>query len=115
RLAAVIGRLLLALLSAQLLLWSLQAVLLVPSVLPAPIAALVESADTLKLRKRFVEYLPTSPYAKLKADTVVRVPGIYGPTGDFVYEWRTDVRGFKNPPAIATLEQVPIVALGDSF
>ena len=115
RSAALAGRLQLSLLSAQLLLWMLQALLLAPTILPPALAALIDTGDTLKLRRRFVEYLPTMPYAKLKADTVVRVPGIYGPADDFVYEWRTDRRGFKNPPAIAALEQVGIVALGDSF
>jgi lysophospholipase L1-like esterase len=113
--AALVGQLQLSLLSVNLLLWMLQALLLKPAALPAPIAALIDSGDTQKLRRRFVEYLPTMPYAKLKADTVVRVPGIYGPADDFVYEWLTDRRGFKNAPAIAALERVPLVALGDSF
>lgn len=113
--ALLVEKLQLSLLSAQLLLWMLQALLLAPDVLPAPLAALIDTGDTLKLRRRFVEYLTTSPYAKLKADTVVRVPGIYGPADDFVYEWRTDRRGFKNPPALAAREQVEVVALGDSF
>jgi hypothetical protein len=115
RLAALVGPLQLSLLSAQLLLWMMQGLLLVPGVLPASIASLIESGDTLELRRRFVEYLEASPYAKLKPNTVVRVPGIYGPADDFVYEWQTDRRGFKNLPAIAALERVPIVALGDSF
>jgi len=91
----------------------------VPEVFPLQLQNLIareikgESIDDL--RGRVVEYLPYSPYAKPKPNVVIRVPGNYGPESDFVYEWQTDFRGFKNGPDTASLERIPIVAVGDSY
>ena len=86
-----------------------------PGVFPVTIRNLKDTASIEELRQQVVEYLPYSPYAKLKPNVSVKVPGYYGPDTDFVYEWKTDSRGFKNMANVAQLDQVHIVAVGDSF
>lgn len=91
------------------------AYLLAPGLFPLAFRHLMQDAPVAQQRVRVVDYLPFSPYAKPKPDVVIKIPGYYGPPDEFVYEWRTDRRGFKNSPAIAARETVPIVAVGDSF
>ena len=66
-------------------------------------------------RARVVDYLPYSPYAKPRPNVDIRIPAYHGPPDGFVYEWRTDRRGYKNMPEIAARDQLPIVAVGESF
>jgi len=57
-----------------------------PGVFPVTIRNLKDTASIEELRQQVVEYLPYSPYAKLKPNVSVKVPGYYGPDTDFVYE-----------------------------
>ena len=45
----------------------------------------------------------------------IRIPAYHGPPDGFVYEWRTDRRGYESTPEIAARDQLPIVAVGESF
>jgi hypothetical protein len=89
--------------------------LAIPNLFPLHIRNLLGVQSLAEARRNLVEVLPHSPYAKLRPDIIVRVPGDYGPNTDFVYEWTTDAKGFKNAQEMALLKQVPIVAVGDSF
>jgi hypothetical protein len=86
-----------------------------PGVFPSIVRSEIEGAPMAAERTRVVDYLPHSPYAKPKPDVVIRIPGYYGPPDTFVYEWRTDRRGYKNAPELAARDQMPIVAVGESF
>lgn len=88
---------------------------LTPSIFPSWVRDRVQTGDIDATRHAVVEYLDTSPFVKFRADTVVRSQGFRGNDEEFAYEWRTDRRGFKNAPEIATRDQVDVVALGDSF
>ncbi len=86
-----------------------------PGLFPVHLRNMVEGAAIQDLRTAMVDYLPESPYAKPKADTRIQVPGYYGPTNTFAYEWQTDQLGFKNLPELAGCAHLPVVAVGDSF
>ena len=66
------------------------------------------------VRKAVVEKLPHSPFGKPHANVDVLIPGYYGPKETFVYDWRSDRRGFKNLPDIAARDQLDVIALGDN-
>jgi hypothetical protein len=86
-----------------------------PGWFPPNLRNLVTTSAEEAEKTRVVEYLPFNPYAKPRANVTIHAPGDYGPADSFTYEWTTDQRGFKNPPEIGALAQVPIVAIGDSF
>jgi hypothetical protein len=89
---------------------------LVPGIFPDNLRVLVETgAASASLRPQLVDILPYSPYAKPRANVTIHVPGYYGPKDTFVYEWRTDKRGFKNGPSVAERDTVDVVAVGSSF
>jgi hypothetical protein len=89
---------------------------LFPEAFPDNVRALIDTDDAAQTaRKAIVQRLPYSPFAKPYPNIDVFIPGYYGPTDTFVYQWRSDRRGFKNLPEIAALDQVDITALGDSF
>jgi lysophospholipase L1-like esterase len=89
---------------------------LFPTLFPDNLRALVETGiSSQQARKAVVELLPHSPFAKPHANVDVFIPGYYGPKDSFVYEWRSDRRGFKNLPGVAAYDKVKAVALGDSF
>lgn len=116
RTARLLGDLQLALFAMLALLLALEGVWrLSPAVFPAWVRDRVQEHDVDAVRKAVVEYLDASPFVKFRPDTVVRSQGFRGTEEEFTYEWRTDRRGFKNPPEIAALDQVDLVALGDSF
>lgn len=116
RVARVLGDLQFALLAVLALLLALEGVWrLAPSAFPAWIRDRVQEEDIDAVRKTVVEYLDESPFVKFRPDTVVRSQGFRGTDLEFVYEWRTDRRGFKNPAVVAARDQIDIVALGDSF
>ena len=87
---------------------------IVPGLFPDNLRMIVEGGPEIS-RQAMVERHPVSPFATLRPETRIRVPGYYGPESDFEYEWTTDKRGFKNDPAIAARRQFDVVALGDSF
>ncbi len=87
-----------------------------PGLFPDNVRRLVAAGeDSASVRPRVVELLPHSPFAKPRANTLIHIPGYYGPKEYFVYEWTTDRRGFKNTPEVAARESVEVLALGDSF
>lgn len=88
---------------------------LAPGLFPLALRNLMQDMPVAEQRVRVVEYLPYSPYAKPKPNVVVKIPAYHGSPNDFVYEWRTDSRGFKNLPELAARPTIPIVAIGDSF
>lgn len=114
--ARLLGDLQLGLFAMLVLLLALEgAWRLAPSAFPTWVRDRVQEHDVDAIRKEVVEYLDASPFVKFKPDTVVRSQGFRGTDEEFAYEWRTDRRGFKNPPKIAALDHVDAVALGDSF
>jgi hypothetical protein len=117
RLASIAVNLGLVVLSAVLGLALLEfAFRVYPEAFPDNLRALIETDDASRhTRKAVVEKLPHSPFAKPYANVDVFIPGYYGPKDTFVYEWRSDRRGFKNLPETAARDQVDIVAVGDSF
>ena len=86
-----------------------------PSIYPRYIANFVESSVTKEMKSKAVEYLDQSPFAKPKANVLIRVPGEYGNEYDFEYEWVTDNRGYKNNLKLSKRNQFDVIALGDSF
>lgn len=87
-----------------------------PQLFPENMQHLVElGVTTNEERKNSVELLPHNPYAKPKANTRIHIPGYYGPRENFVYEWTSDKRGFKNSTSIAERAQIDTIILGDSF
>lgn len=116
RLARLLGDVQVALLAILTLLLVLEGVWrLSPSVFPDWVRDRVQERDVDSVRRAVVEYQDESPFVKFRADTLVRSQGYRGTDEEFTYEWRTDRRGFKNPPEVAALDQVDVVALGDSF
>jgi hypothetical protein len=88
---------------------------LYPEAFPDNLRALIETDDaTRHARKAVVERLPHSPFAKPYSNVDVFIPGYFGPKDNFVYEWHSDHRGFKNLPEIARREQIDVIALGDN-
>jgi hypothetical protein len=85
-----------------------------PGLFPDNLRMIVEGEPEIP-RQAMVLRHTASPYATLRPDTRIRVPGYYGPETAFEYEWTTDKRGFKNDPAVAARENFDVVALGDSF
>jgi hypothetical protein len=86
-----------------------------PGVLPLSIRNYL-ATDATNPAKKVVEYLQESPYAKFKPGVVVRSQGYRGSEKQFVYEWKTDRLGFKNPDNVLDREKdIQIVVLGDSF
>lgn len=94
---------------------SLETLRFVPQAIPQRVRDYLMAEGLPKIRTEVVEYLDRSPYAKFRANVTVRTLGYRGTPEQFVYEWKTDRFGFKNPDAIAALKQVELVALGDSF
>ncbi len=87
-----------------------------PEAFPDNLRAMIETDDASRhTRKAVVQRLPHSPFAKPQPNVDVFIPGYYGPRENFVYEWRSDRRGFKNLPEIAAHDRVDVVAVGDSF
>jgi hypothetical protein len=85
-----------------------------PNVLPLSLRNYLIT-DGTKIVK-VVEYLNESPYAKFKPGVVVRSQGYRGSDKQFVYEWKTDRLGFKNPDNILDgKEPIQVVVIGDSF
>ena len=68
-----------------------------PSIYPRYIANFVESSVTKEMKSKAVEYLDQSPFAKPKANVLIRVPGEYGNEYDFEYESKvaTDTKFIK--------------------
>ena len=64
-------------------------------------------------RAEAVELLNSLPYVKLKGNTQIHSDLFRG--DDFVYDWTTDHRGFKNSPDVARRTEFFAVAVGDSF
>lgn len=88
---------------------------LAPGLFPSILRDRLQERDVEGERRAVVEYLDESPFVKFRANTLVRSQGYRGGPEDFVYEWRTDRRGFKNPPELAARDRVEVVAVGDSF
>lgn len=86
-----------------------------PSITPSSIRNLVSSPNDSLHKSQVVERLPYSPYAKLRPNTLIHVPGYYGPSESFEYEWITDASGYKNTKKISTIPPPPVIAVGDSF
>lgn len=58
--------------------------------------------------------LDRSPYVKFRPNSTVHYLGHRGSDDQFVYEWKTDRYGFKNPAGIFDME-IRCIALGNSF
>jgi hypothetical protein len=101
--------------SLCLLFLCLETLRFVPGIIPRQIRDYLITGDLSRSRVEIVEYLDRSPYVKFRPMVTVRSQGSRGTRGQFVYEWRTDRRGFKNTDAVAALGRVDVVALGDSF
>lgn len=86
-----------------------------PHIFPQVVRNLVRSPGAEELRIQWVEFLPSSPYVKPKANTRIRSPGDYGPESNFAYEWTTDNYGFKNSWDPKRPPKWQALALGDSF
>lgn len=86
-----------------------------PSMYPRFILNLTESGAQKQMKDKVVELLDESPFAKPKPNILIHVPGDYGSSTDFEYEWITDNRGYKNDPELANKNQFDVIALGDSF
>ncbi|MBF0323928.1 MAG: hypothetical protein HQL42_02545 [Alphaproteobacteria bacterium] len=80
--------------------------------LPPLVRELASEAATDKARNEMREVLAQSPFVRFKPLTPVRSMGERGE--DFVAEWTTDRRGFKNIPSLLD-GPVTAVAVGDSF
>ena len=86
-----------------------------PGVLPLSIRNYLATDDP-NPTKKVVEYLHESPFVKFKPDVVVRSQGYRGTEKQFVYQWKTDRWGFKNPDSVLDRKKdIQIVVLGDSF
>ena len=104
----------LAIASAVVTFWLFELTfVLAPALFPDNLRMVV-GARPMK-REATVDTLPYPPYAKPRPNVLVQIPGYYGPSDTFVYDWQSDRRGFKNLPAIAALAKVHAVAVGDSF
>lgn len=88
---------------------------LFPRSWPQNIQNMMTVEDTAKLRRRIIEYLPHSPYAKPLPNISFTIPGFYSPSSDFDYEFVSDRRGFKNLRELDGRDQYDVVAVGDSF
>jgi len=86
-----------------------------PSVLPLQIRNYLQTENTDDIRKTVVEYLNESPYVKFKPNTIIKSQGYRGTIEQFVYEWKSDINGFKNLDSVTYDNNVDIVSLGDSF
>ncbi len=88
-----------------------------PAIYPRFITNLIETRSQREMKGKVVEFLDHSPFAKPKPNVLIHVPGDYGNSSefDFEYEWVTDQRGYKNSPEIAIKDQFDVIALGDSF
>lgn len=86
-----------------------------PSLFPQAIRDQLQERDVEAERRAVVEYLDASPFVKFKPNVRVRSQGYRGTPEEFVYEWTTDARGFKNPPQLGADGPFDVVALGDSF
>lgn len=86
-----------------------------PDLMPLQIRNYLATANIHKVRSEMVEYLNESPFVKFKPNTIIRSQGYHGTARQFVYEWKTDSLGFKNPAVVSSKRKVDIVALGDSF
>jgi len=116
RTARFLGDTQVALLTIFALLLGLEGVWrLAPGLFPGWVRDRVQERNVDSVRREVVEYLDSSPFVKFRANTLVRSQGFRGTEAEFAYEWGTDRRGFKNLPEVAALDQVEIVAVGDSF
>ena len=79
-----------------------------PSLFPLKIRSFI-------VRNSGVEFLHESPFVKFKPNAMIRSQGYRGTSDQFVYEWKTDKLGFKNLKHVSKLDNVDIVALGNSF
>lgn len=87
-----------------------------PEIFPENLRRLVDTRVISEAtREGVVEKLLHPPYAKLRANATIHIPGYYGPKEAFEYQWRTDFRGFKNLESVAALGRFEVVAVGDSF
>lgn len=86
-----------------------------PSLFPSAITNTVSQSNSALERSKRVQVLNDNPYAKPRPNIKIRIPGNYGPDSHFVYEWETDIRGYKNLPSIANSKSQSIIAIGDSF
>jgi hypothetical protein len=116
RWAPLLGRLQVSIFSVVLMGVALQAVhAMAPQSLPMQLRRHVAEGDVRQAFAAMVETLDHSPYRKLRAHTRIKTQGVDYQDADYVYEWTTDKRGFKNPPSIGDRDHVDVVAVGDSF
>ena len=80
-----------------------------PQYWPQNIQNIMTVEDTARLRRRIIEYLPHSPYAKPLPNISFTIPGFYSPSSDFDYEFVTDRRGFKNLRELDGRDQFDVV------
>ena len=82
-----------------------------PSLVPVPVRYFLNRYG----QAEYVEYLDKNPYILIKPGVIVRSSGYRGSNDQFVYEWKTDRKGFKNLPEFENLKKYKATAVGDSF
>jgi hypothetical protein len=89
-----------------------------PKLIPQQMHKYIVFPEVLpEVKSEVLEYLKESPFIKFKPNADISVAFSYarGNEQQFVYKWKTDHLGFKNMEIVSKLNQVEIVAIGDSF
>lgn len=89
--------------------------IIAPQVIPLQVLNYFATADIDKERASSVMFIDQNPYVQFKPNTIVKSQNFRGNDNQFVYEWKTDGKGFKNSSDIAKKDEVFAIAVGDSF
>jgi hypothetical protein len=85
-----------------------------PQLIPKEISNLIKKTEDEE-NKKVIQYLDKSPYVKFKPRTKIKSTFFRGTKNQFVYDWETDERGYKNYNYLSKKNKFEIVALGDSW